>query len=293
MFLTDEELEARWPDLSLLPDASTLESDELPMESSIHYTQLALLVACLEWLWRDKNDFFIGANLTVYFSLQQFKKRDLAGPDFFLVKNTEKKHRKSWAVWEEDGKYPDLIIELLSDSTAKTDRTRKKELYQDRFRTPEYFWFSPETGEFMGYHLVEQQYQEIPMNENGWRWSKVLELNLGVVEGQLRYLQPNGQLVPSPAEAAYQEMLLAQEIHQQTQQQIQQAQEQAQQAQQQAQEQVQQAQEQAQQQVQQAQEQAQQAQQEAQQAQQEAALAKVEAQKLKAQLRELGIESDP
>ncbi len=34
-----------------------------------------------------------------------------------------------------DGKYPDLIIELLSESTATTDRNLKKSLYQDRFRT--------------------------------------------------------------------------------------------------------------------------------------------------------------
>jgi Uma2 family endonuclease len=32
-------------------------------------------------------------------------------------------------VWEEDGKYPDLIIELLSDSTEDVDREIKLELY--------------------------------------------------------------------------------------------------------------------------------------------------------------------
>ena len=50
----------------LMPDASQLESDEPEMESSLHYAQLMLLVACLEWLWRDRNDFFIGANLTIF-----------------------------------------------------------------------------------------------------------------------------------------------------------------------------------------------------------------------------------
>lgn len=145
----------------LMPDARQLESDEPEMESSVHYAQLALLVACLEWLWRDRTDFFIGANLSIYFSRDQLKKRDVQGPDFFLVMHTERKPRKSWVVWEEGGQYPDLIIELLSPATAQIDRSLKKALYQDRFRTPEYFWFSPDTLEFEGYRLVGQHYEAI------------------------------------------------------------------------------------------------------------------------------------
>ncbi|NJR69808.1 MAG: hypothetical protein HC771_14955 [Synechococcales cyanobacterium CRU_2_2] len=52
-----------------------------------------MLVSCLEWLWRDpselgganREDFFMGANLTIYFSREQLKNRDYRGPDFFLV----------------------------------------------------------------------------------------------------------------------------------------------------------------------------------------------------------------
>jgi Uma2 family endonuclease len=46
-------------------------------------------------------------------------------------------------IWEEDGRYPDLIIELLSDSTANTDRHLKRDLYAERFYTTEHFYFSP------------------------------------------------------------------------------------------------------------------------------------------------------
>jgi Uma2 family endonuclease len=186
----------------LMPDATQLYSDEPEMESSQHYAQLALLVACLEWLWQDRTDFFIGANLTIYFSRQQLKNRDFRGPDFFLIKNTERKPRRSWVVWEEDGNYPDLIIELLSNSTASIDRSLKKALYQDRFRTPEYFWFSPDTLEFQGFRLVGQQYVEIPPNLQSLRWSEALNLFLGTHDGQLRYFTAEGQLVPTPSEAA-------------------------------------------------------------------------------------------
>ncbi|MDB9527859.1 Uma2 family endonuclease [Oscillatoria sp. CS-180] len=188
----------------LMPDATQLESNEPEMESSLHYAQLALLVGCLEWLWQGREDFFIGANLTIYFSREQLKNRDFRGPDFFLVKQTEKRPRRSWVVWEEGGQYPDLIIELLSPATAQVDRTLKKTLYQDRFRTPEYFWFSPDTLELAGYRLMGQQYVEITLNEAGWLWSEVLDLFVGVQDGVLRYFQASGKMVPTPEEAASQ-----------------------------------------------------------------------------------------
>jgi Uma2 family endonuclease len=188
----------------LMPDATEVESNEPEMESSLHYAQLALLVSCLEWLWRDRKDFFIGANLTIYFSRQQLKNYDFRGPDFFLVKHTQKRPRKSWVVWEEDGKYPDLIIELLSDTTATIDRTLKKDLYQNRFRTHEYFWFSPDTLEFEGFRLISQQYEAIAPDQAGWRWSEVLELYLGVQDGQLRYFDAQSQRIPTPEEDAAQ-----------------------------------------------------------------------------------------
>lgn len=196
MSLTAEQL------ADLMPDATQLESNEPEMESSVHYAQLALLVSCLEWLWRDRTDFFIGANLTIYFSRQQLKNREFRGPDFFLVKGTPNHARRSWVVWEEDGRYPDLIIELLSTSTASVDRNLKKALYQDRFRTPEYFWFSPETLELVGHRLVNGRYEAILPNASGLLWSEILNLHLGVDNTQLRYFDANGQLLPTAEEAA-------------------------------------------------------------------------------------------
>ena len=221
MFVTAQQLEQQ------MPDATRLLSDEPEMETSLHYTQLLLLVTCLEWLRSGEDDFFIGANLTIYFSRQQLRNRDFRGPDFFFVKDTEKRDRSSWVVWEEDGRYPDLIVELLSDSTADIDRNLKKNLYQNRFHTPEYFWFSPESLEFAGFELIGNQYQEIQVNTRGWRWSQVLNLYLGIANNKLRYFTADGDLVPTPEEAAR----LAQLEAQQAQLEAQQAQLEAQQAQ--------------------------------------------------------------
>lgn len=193
----------------LMPDTSLLESDEPEMESSLHYLQLALLVSCLDWLWRERKDYFIGANLTVYYSQQQLRNREFKGPDFFVAKNTVKRPRRSWVVWQEDGKYPDIIIELLSDSTAKVDRQEKKILYQNRFRTPEYFWFSPEDLELAGFRLNGEVYHPIISNESGLLWSDVLGLYLGIYNNQLRYFSPEAELIPTPEEAALQAQTLA------------------------------------------------------------------------------------
>ncbi|MGH9803440.1 MAG: Uma2 family endonuclease, partial [Blastocatellia bacterium] len=139
---------------ALMPDASRLLSEEPEMESSLHHEQTVILEKSLERLWKDRNDFFIGVNLSVYFSRQRLKSHDFRGPDVFIVLDTERRPRTSWVVWEEDGKYPDVIFEMLSDSTAAADRAIKKEIYQDRFRSAEYFWFHPVELEFAGWHLV-------------------------------------------------------------------------------------------------------------------------------------------
>ncbi|MGQ9836695.1 MAG: Uma2 family endonuclease [Cyanobacteriota bacterium] len=189
----------------LMPSAKRLLSDEPEIESSLHAAQILLLVSILEWLWLGREDYFIGYNLTIYFNQEQLKSKDFRGPDFFLVKNVVQWPRPSWVVWEEGGRYPDLIIELLSDSTAQADRTTKKEIYQNIFRIPEYFWFSPESLGFIGWRLQGFHYQEIPANEQGWRWSEALGLYLGIHNRKLPYFSPEGELIPTPAEAALQE----------------------------------------------------------------------------------------
>jgi Uma2 family endonuclease len=179
-----------------------LESNEPPLESDLHRDQIDLLIRLLRWCWQQQHDFYVSGNLTVYYSPQQRKSEDFRGPDFFVVLNTEDKPRKSWVVWEENGKYPNVIVELLSNSTAQTDRGLKKQIYQDIFRTPEYFWFDPESLEFMGFELLRGTYHQLQPNEQGWLWSEQLELYLGIHEKKLRFFTREGQLVPTPEEAA-------------------------------------------------------------------------------------------
>jgi Uma2 family endonuclease len=189
------------PEDVILPP-SDLYSDEPPLESELHLEQIMLLLKCLKWLWRDRTDFYAAGNLTIYYSLNKSKLEDFRGPDFFVVLDTERKTRKSWVVWEEDGKYPNVILEILSESTANTDKEFKKKLYQDSFRTPDYFWFDPYTLEFAGFHLVDGKYQPLKANNQGHLWSQQLGLYLGIHQGLLRFFTPEGHLVPTPEEEA-------------------------------------------------------------------------------------------
>lgn len=106
----------------------------------------------------------------------------------------------------------------MSNSTAAVDKSLKKQVYQDTFRTPDYFWFDSVTMEFQGFHLVNGKYQEIQPTTDGRLWSQQLELYLGVYEGKLRLFTTENQLILSSEELAEQESLRAQRAEERAQQ---------------------------------------------------------------------------
>lgn len=184
--------------------------DDIPMESHWHRTEMNLLIDSLHQHWRDRSDYFTGGNMFIYFSLQQVKNEDYRGPDFFVVKDTDgTRYRHSWIVWEENGKYPDVIVELASPSTIDTDLGLKKELYEQVFRTREYFCYDPETEQLFGWELGRKKYEEIKPDSQGRLPSRELGVRLGKWEGEylrtkrlwLRFYNDEGQLVLTQAEA--------------------------------------------------------------------------------------------
>lgn len=180
-------------------------SDEPPLESDFHRDQIELLIQVLKWWWRDRPDGYVSGNLTIYYDADQIERRKFRGPDFFAVLGADKTERKSWMVWQEGGQYPNVIIEILSRSTAKVDKHDKKQLYQDVFRTPNYFWFQPNTLELKGFHLLDGQYEELQPNTQELLWVQQLDLFLGVHERRLRFFTPDMELIPTANERADQE----------------------------------------------------------------------------------------
>jgi len=201
-----EDVEALIELSDLLPD-----SDGEPLESPWHFDAIALLKDVLSWHWRDRDDFFIGGNMFVYYSLDRLLTRDFRGPDFFYVADVDRrKHRDKWVFWKEDSKSPDFIIEFLSPSTARIDRTTKKDLYEKAWKTTEYFCYDPDLGQLEGWRLEGGRYRALTADDRGWMWSEQLGLWLGKWSGQfcgldatwLRFYDAAGQLVPSVGEAA-------------------------------------------------------------------------------------------
>jgi len=192
-------------------------SDGEPLESEWHTWQFPLLRELIRQAMaeRGRRDFFAGGNMFVYHSFEQA--RDVAkglpyfrGPDVFWVGGVESSHlRNAWVAWEEGGRLPDVIIELLSPSTAEIDRNEKKDLYARIFRTSEYFLYEPETLKLEGFRLAGLSYRPLTPDASGRLWSEQLGVALGRWHGVyadqeadwVRLFRADGSLVPTEAGA--------------------------------------------------------------------------------------------
>ena len=220
------------------PAQDSLPSDDgIPMETQRHKMQMDLLVDSLyPWVTQREGGGYVGGNMFVYFSPNQVRNQDYRGPDVFVVLDVPVRERKSWVVWEE-GKGPDMVIELLSESTAEQDKTTKKLIYQNQLRVPEYVWYDPfDSKEFAGFGLHDGIYTPLPLDEQGRLISQHLGLALvrwqgkfkGVEAVWLRWSTIEGVLLPTDEE-------MVQIAQEQVQQEAQRAQQEAQRAQQEAQ----------------------------------------------------------
>lgn len=218
-------------------DFDLIIEDGVPLETWYHRLQMVLFIelARSRMLELGHRDFFINGDMFLYYSLDQAQavaeeQRQLVlfeggqrpekpeftayrGPDVMLVKGVPTHKRDVWKVWEEGDRYPNLILELLSPSTADVDYGEKKRLYQDVFKTSDYFLYTPDSEFVDGFRLLDNTYQPVQRTPRGRLWSRELELELGIWYGEydgqkahwLRLFYPNGRLVPTNAERAEQE----------------------------------------------------------------------------------------
>ncbi|MEQ9622932.1 Uma2 family endonuclease [Coleofasciculus chthonoplastes] len=204
-----------------VPPTNLIFDDGEPLESNRHRIAMNALIRSMLVAMANRRNYFVGGNMFIYYSSQQIRNRDFRGPDFFVVLNVDgESEREGWVVWEENGRYPDVIIELMSPSTAAIDIGVKKDIYEQTFRTPDYYVFNPfEPESLQGWRLDwERGYQELNPNPQGWLWCQRLGLWLGTWEGTiedkpgiwLRFYDQQGNLVLLPEEAAFREGALQQ-----------------------------------------------------------------------------------
>jgi Uma2 family endonuclease len=193
-------------------------SDGIPLDGHRQRIQMNLLIDVISQAMaaRGREDFFAGGNMFVYYSVEQARdvakgKRHFRGPDVFFVDHVapKKEERKAWVAWEEDGRLPDLIVEILSPSTEKIDRRDKKKLYSQVFRTRDYFLYDLDTAKLEGFRLAGDLYQPIRPDSRGCLRSEVLGLDLGLWQGTrereeatwARLFTLDGALIPTKDEA--------------------------------------------------------------------------------------------
>ena len=168
------------------------------------------LIERLRLHFQDDPFLYICGDLGIYY--QRNNRRKMVAPDVFAIRGVPAKPpRRVYRTWIE-GKFPDVVIELVSESTVRRDLGAKRRLYAG-LGTQEYFLFDLQEGIMLptlqGFRLEGEEYQPIPETPEGGLRSEVLGLELrerrrpteGVVG--LYLWDPAAQRwLPTPVEAA-------------------------------------------------------------------------------------------
>jgi Uma2 family endonuclease len=142
------------------------ETDGQPMaETDFQRKPLTYCVEALDAYFADKPQIYVSGNLLIYY--EEGTNQSFA-PDVFVVFGVPKHNRRIYKIWEE-GKAPDVVIEILSKGTWKNDTGKKKNLYA-QLGVKEYFLYDP-VGDCLdkplaGYWLDEDdEYKPIGLDE--------------------------------------------------------------------------------------------------------------------------------
>lgn len=185
------------------PETEYPYSDGKPVgETPEHRDNLLYLVDEIRcWLAEDPLG-YVSGNTFLYY--EQGNPRRYVSPDVFVVRGIPKlPERRRYLLWEE-GKAPDIVIELTSSSTVNEDLESKFALYRDVLRVQEYFLFDPLREcldpPLQGYRLRNNAYAPI-RRVKGRVPSKVLGLHLEPDDWQLRLYDPaTKRWAPTPPE---------------------------------------------------------------------------------------------
>jgi Uma2 family endonuclease len=118
------------------------ESDGEPTgETGLHVRAAMQMIAALDRALRHKKDVCVGGNQFMYF--REGDPKQVVCPDAYAAFGTDPAPRRTWKVWEEKGRFPELIVEIVSESSRQSDDRMKRGLYEALF-VREYYLFDPE-----------------------------------------------------------------------------------------------------------------------------------------------------
>ena len=164
-------------------------------ESDIARDYMTYGVEALSAYFQNRSDVYVSANSFIYY--EEGNKEAVVAPDLYVVFGVAKRKRNNYQVWKEGGITPDFVLEITSETTQTKDQATKPEIYKT-LGVREYFQYDP-SGDYLnpmlqGVRLVNGEYQPIPANDIAfdtlWLYSEVLELELHLIGGELRFKDP-------------------------------------------------------------------------------------------------------
>jgi hypothetical protein len=96
---------------------------------------------------------------------------------------------------------PFLVLEYVSKSSRRKDYEENGPRYEKDLKVPYYLMFHPEIQELTLFHLEGEKYVSVKPNDQGRNAIPELELEVGILDGWMRYWF-RGKLVPLPPELA-------------------------------------------------------------------------------------------
>jgi len=177
-------------------------------ETDYHTLAIMLLREVLEDFFAQagRADVHVASTMVMYY--QQGVPSSRRDPDVLVTLGVGNHQRRSFRVWEE-GKVPDVLFEIASESTWREDVGAKRQLYE-QLGIREYFLFDPEglylNPPLQGFRLSPAgSYVSIQPGQGGALESLALGLLLVPQGNVLRVADlQTGQLFPTRAERAEQ-----------------------------------------------------------------------------------------
>ena len=175
-----------------LPTSEQLpDSDDTPVDNENQNTLPNWLLAVLEEIWGDRQDWFFGVDMGIYDREAQRKQVPRVIPDGFLSIGVQRhkragKGRLSYVLQEEHGTVPLLALEYVS-KTYGQEYGDKMADYAD-LGVKYYMIYNPEYSQrdkhapWEVYQLIRGRYQ---MQQGEPFWIPEVELGLGRVQGEV------------------------------------------------------------------------------------------------------------
>ena len=179
------------------------ESDGKPMgETDLHIDWMIRLRDILRLRYRDER-VYVASNLLLYY--REGDPSQFVVPDLFVVKDCDPGRRRTFKAWEE-GKTPNVVIEVTSRSSRQDDEVTKFQIYA-RLGVQEYFLYDP-TADYLdpplqGFRLKRRKYARIDPEATGTFSCQQLNVTLRLEERDLVLSDgSSGQRLLTAGEAA-------------------------------------------------------------------------------------------